>query len=496
MSNNQNNNEASQEYDFLTMTVPVAPVSFEDLLFGPGFLSQDNVTDYSSIEPIPYPPATPFSSLGHPICSREEFFHFEHETDLSRAMSYAAHDEVLAHNIMSKIKRDFSKIQCESESVRGILLTTYGNPYTNLFDISVQEQEHNDEDKHLYRYTYGRKDGVYSSIWYRNLIDGNERDGGERYCAPCNEWHNTRNHAWANHQTSVHGISAVTKSLYPFPSGVVLDKKSNKLKGYCPKCDQYIHLYIKKVGTVWTTWFRHQDAHIRKEMQDRRGGKIVTPNNRRNSKKRKLVEVEAQVEKVSPLVDVSASNTVLDFEFMNKKRCFEVADVVTDVAEDLDLSFLEQDVLVEVFPEFQVQVPEEVQGSQIEEGPVAQIEPEVDHFEASSIELPFFNFPYQSDENSTTCVDSTSPSADYSENEVQDMMDLIDMEMDITEELSEETIVSSDVEPESEDFFHDSVPTIASSPITDTSPEIEEFKSNPFEGELDDFDGLFGDYDF
>lgn len=456
-------NEDSQEYDFLTMSVPVVSVSFEELLFGPDSLTEflplpkESPIDYSSIDPIPYVPENGSQLIVHstnPICGRSEFQDFKHETDLSCTMPYAAHDTQLAHELLSRIARDYANIQCESESVRGILLSTYANPYTNLFDVAVQEQSHDDDDKHLYRYTCGRKDDIYSSVWYRNLIDGNERDGGERYCSPCNQWYNTRNHAWANHMTSVHGISAVTKTIYPFPSGVILGK-SNKLKGWCPKCQEFVHLYIKKVGTVWTTWFRHQDAHIRKEMQDRRGGKICTPNNRRNSKKRSFeaveaVEVEAaEVEKPLPSssVDVSASNDVINFEFLHKKQRFEI---------------------------------------EVYESPA---------FEPGCIQTDFVE-PVQ-------LIGLTSE-ANYSIGEVQNMMDIIEQEMNINVELArkEETknehdIVNDNTEEDTGDSEYSGNTEQEDTEDTCTSPEEDgDFKYNPFEGQFDNYDGLFGDYNF
>lgn len=493
MSNNNynfdtTNTDTAQEYDFLTMSVPVAPISFEELLFG-----TNSQTDYSAIEPIPHVQnlVAPVHST-NPVCCKTEFRDFEHQTNLSSVMPYAAHDTQLAHNLMSRIEQDYASIQCESETARDMLLSTYANPYLNIFDISVQEMGHDDDDKHLYRYTYGRKDDIYSSIWYRNLIDGNERDGGERYCAPCDQWYNTRNHAWANHMTSVHGISAVTKTVYPFPSGVVVDKRTHKLKGWCPKCEEYVHLYIKKVGTVWTTWFRHQDAHIRKEMQDRRGGKISTPNNPRNSKKRaiEMVEEAEQVEQpqASSSVDVSASNTVLDFEFQSKKRCFEVEIEQVEQVQEVQEPFLLIDPLLTV---------ESVE-SVLTIEPLQTVEP-----------LQTFE-PFQTVEPVQTVVEPVElPSfdADYSVGEVQNMMDFIELEQEINMELAatqeeEDNTENANDEDDTEDTETNEIDseeqnTDNTEDTEDTSPEEEgEFKYNPFEGHFDDCSSLFGDYTF
>ncbi|KAG5356469.1 hypothetical protein CJU90_1806 [Yarrowia sp. C11] len=518
MSNNDYNFDAdkdSQEYDFWNMSVPVAPISYEDLLFGPGSQmdfatgKQDTPIDYSAIEPIPYNQPTSVVYLDNPVCSKEHFQDFEHESDLSRSMPYAAHDEALALKFMSRIERDFAKIQCESDNVRGMLQTTYANPYANLFDISVQEQEHNDDDKHLYRYSSGRKDDVYSSIWYRNLIGGNERDGGERYCAPCNQWHNTRNHAWANHKTSVHGISAVTKSLYPFPSGVILDKKSSKLKGKCSKCQKFVPLYIKKVGTVWTTWFRHQDAHIRKEMQDRRGGKIVTPNNPRNSKKRKIEAVEVEVPQSS--VNVAASNIVLE-EFFNKKQCFEVSteseilvqdfsflDQVLDQGVSFDQDTLDKEVFLDQdtsldqgfsFDQGQATQFDEIQASHDEIQAEIEDIPVVDFFPQSyENQMPDLSQPVEAEIPDSTEITSSSPDADYSVEQVEDMMDLLEMEMDITMELDQ-----SDNEDSSE---NNETPEQKNTVESNTSLEDEgedDSKFNPLDGEFELYSDLFGDF--
>ncbi|KAG5358590.1 hypothetical protein CJU89_5212 [Yarrowia sp. B02] len=448
----------TQEYDFLTMALPVAPVSMapvpismEQLLFGNSLMPFSNeVIDYSAITPIPYQVPQPFIHTTNRVCCKSEFQDFEHETNLSVTMPYAAHDTLLAQKLMDRIHRDYASTQCESEAVRGILLTTYPNPYTNIFDISVQEKGHDDKDKHLFRYTWGRKDDIYSSVWYRNLIGGNERDGGERYCAPCNEWYNTRNHAWANHQTSVHGISAVTKTIYPFPSGVILDKKTQKLKGWCPKCQDFVHLYIKKVGTVWTTWFRHQDAHIRKEMQDRRGGKICTPNNPRNSKKR--------ANEAGPSVDVSASNDVLDLEFKNKKRCFEVETEANYSVGEL------QDMMDTIDFEMKLEMP-----------PVeTQVEPTVEVPVETQVETQVV---------STQVVESNAQATDDTE-ETEETEEEDDTED--TEDSDEESEDESDTEEDEEDEDTED---------TNTSPEDEgEFKFNPFQGYFDD--SVFGDYNF
>lgn len=251
---------------------------------------------------IPPPPL----DLVNPIVEPTEFETWESSMEFYAPLRFSPNNKDDMDKFEAMIQKDFDKIQCESELVRNLLYSIFPNPYTSMFNVAAQEKSPEKEKPDRYRYTWGRKDDVYSSMWYRIDTKGAEREGGERYCALCKSWHKTRNHSWANHQSSVHGISAVTKSIYPFPTGVVLDPKSMvpeqssrkkslepqgpKLKGYCRKCNGFVHLYNKQNGGKYTTWFRHQDAHFRQEMQEKRGGKIHTPNNPRNSKKRKLDE--------------------------------------------------------------------------------------------------------------------------------------------------------------------------------------------------------------
>lgn len=302
----------------------------------------------------------------NPICTPSRFQNWEPEMEFYVPLRFSPNNKEDMDKYKSIIQRDFDKIQCESELVRELLYALFPNPYPSMFDVAAQEESPTKEKPHQYRYTWGRKDDVYSSMWYRIDTLGAEREGGERYCALCKSWHKTRNHSWANHQSSVHGISAVTKSIYPFPTGVILDGKSVepdrskkprseqelKLKGWCRKCNSFVHLFNKQSGGKYTTWFRHQDAHFRQEMQEKRGGKIHTPNNPRNSKKRNIAQTSSgestpKTQSASPSsskssepaaepANVESANEIISAQLNLKRRRVEREDKGKEKEEEED----------------------------------------------------------------------------------------------------------------------------------------------------------------
>lgn len=309
---------------------------------------QGGVDDMSESTPSSY-----YYSLNpraHPLADPSQVERIRQRTPLIKDLFYSCHAKHRKQvaNIVKFLEQDFMQIQVTSERARRVLVTHFRNPYLVLFDHMLRQTKPTMVDPHIYQYVESAMDNVYLSAYYRVEAkrgpskktaageggeDGysyapDEKDIGERYCGICDKWFKTRNHNWASHMTSTHGVCSATKSIYPFPVAVILGVPSTtqkedelvvyqkisfvtnpdgdlqiqndsqprhhllpdkdiKLSGLCAICCHYVPLYCKRGATVWTTWFRHQDKHIREFNQERNGGVAVNLNNPRNNKTRK-----------------------------------------------------------------------------------------------------------------------------------------------------------------------------------------------------------------
>jgi hypothetical protein len=295
-------------------------------------LEEENENDYSN---FPW---------AHRLVSLTQLERWKQRTHIVGELFYSSrpiHARQI-RNIVRFLEDDFMHIKVTSLRAREVLREHFKNPYVTLFDHLQRQRVPEQRNPHIYQYVESIMDNVYLSAYYRveakkgtRKLDGpggeyipDEKDIGERYCGICDKWFKTRNHNWASHMTSTHGVCSATKSIYPFPLAVILGipsttqkedglvvhqniifetnsdgdlqiqnesqprhhllpDKDIKLSGLCPICCHYVPLYCKRGATVWTTWFRHQDKHIREFNQERNGGVAVNHNNPRNNKTRK-----------------------------------------------------------------------------------------------------------------------------------------------------------------------------------------------------------------
>lgn len=348
---------------------------------------RNRVCDHTCTGTAPPTTLTRYSRpKAHPMILPEEAVRWRHRTIVVRDLFYSCKDrhQQRVQMLVSYLEEDFMKIRVTSERAKQILIHKYKNPYLPLFDHIARQVMPEYECPELFQYLLSAMPNVYLSAYYRvegkknrkPVEDGvyhpDEKDVGERFCGICNKWFKTRNHNWASHMTSAHGICSATKSIYPLPLAVILGfpsltqkedelikiqelkfkpnshgdmhivndnrpqhhllpDKEIKLSGLCSVCWHYIPLYTKRGATVWTTWFRHQDKHIRQMNQERQGGVGTNRNNPRNNKRRRgeiSEEVRIAWEKKNGIVA--------------KKRKLD----------DDDMSFLEEQVEVEGDPQW------------------------------------------------------------------------------------------------------------------------------------------------
>ncbi|ANB14998.1 hypothetical protein AWJ20_2617 [Sugiyamaella lignohabitans] len=97
---------------------------------------------------------------------------------------------------------------------------------------------------------------LYDPVFIRRLPSDEDNHG---WCEVCGKWLQLRNHTYAHHFKSVHGISQRTKSTVTLPK-VIRGQAGNdkKMQGYCEPCQCWIDLHHRRNGQRWQTWYIHQ----------------------------------------------------------------------------------------------------------------------------------------------------------------------------------------------------------------------------------------------
>jgi hypothetical protein len=107
-------------------------------------------------------------------------------------------------------------------------------------------------------------DNLYDPVFIRRLPSDEDNCG---WCDVCGVWLQLRNHTYAHHFKSLHGISQRSKSTVRLPRiirGEAGDDK--KMQGFCEPCGVWIDLHHRRDGKRWQTWYIHQfQAHHKDE---------------------------------------------------------------------------------------------------------------------------------------------------------------------------------------------------------------------------------------
>lgn len=99
-------------------------------------------------------------------------------------------------------------------------------------------------------------DNLYDPVFIRRLPSDEDNCG---WCEICGLWLQLRNHTYAHHFKSLHGVSQRSKSTVKLPRiirGEAGDDR--KMQGFCELCNSWIDLHHRRDGKRWQTWYIHQ----------------------------------------------------------------------------------------------------------------------------------------------------------------------------------------------------------------------------------------------
>lgn len=104
---------------------------------------------------------------------------------------------------------------------------------------------------------------LYDPVFIRRLPTDYDNHG---WCEVCGVWLQLRNHSYAHHFKSKHGVSQRTKSLVPLPKVIRGGEDGNMhhVQGYCEHCECWFDLHHRRRGDAirWQSWYIHQfQAH-------------------------------------------------------------------------------------------------------------------------------------------------------------------------------------------------------------------------------------------
>lgn len=109
---------------------------------------------------------------------------------------------------------------------------------------------------------------LYDPVFIRRLPTDNDNHG---WCDMCGIWLQLRNHSYAHHFKSKHGVSQRTKTIVPLPKVIRggEDGDVHCVQGYCELCECWFDLHHRKGGDAvrWQSWYIHQFQAHHKENQ-------------------------------------------------------------------------------------------------------------------------------------------------------------------------------------------------------------------------------------